>query len=435
VKKTLLTLLVCTFLYANENATSIEEAWGILEQNSAMIASGKDAISIAKAKKKSLKSMYLPSISLVGSYTHFDEPLSFDAQIDLLGRNIKYPIEYGKQDTFLADIQVLWPLYTGGRIDAAQSIASSVLDEKKALQQMKKDKEFLKLVKYYYGVVVATSLYETRLQSQKALELHYKNATKMFEQGQLAKVELLHAKAQLDAAVIETTKAKNKLEIAQDALKILLHEAITPESTIMMQQDVADKAAFQAQLEEQNPSLNVLDAKEQQTSSLVTIKKAAYHPEVLGYGDVNLYKDDSYLGQSLPKWFAGVMVKIDILKRRDRAQEIQIAHLRQQQVRHLKEQTLEQLSMLLDKTYKELEGSKKEYELLSSSEALAKENYKLRTLSFAEGLSTSVEVVEAQTLLAGVRTKKLNAAYEYIQKLALLYVLSGERERFFDEKR
>lgn len=63
--------------------------------------------------------------------------------------------------------------------------------------------------------------------------------------------------------------------------------------------------------------------------------------------------------------------------------------------------------------------------------ALAHENYKLRSLAFKEGLATSVEVVDAQMLLSGAKTQRLNAAYNYVKKLAELSVLSGDNDLFF----
>jgi len=62
---------------------------------------------------------------------------------------------------------------------------------------------------------------------------------------------------------------------------------------------------------------------------------------------------------------------------------------------------------------------------------LAHENYRLRELAFSEGLSTSVELVDAQIFLLGAKTKRLNAAYNFVQKLSQLSVLSGDREMFF----
>ena len=136
--------------------------------------------------------------------------------------------------------------------------------------------------------------------------------------------------------------------------------------------------------------------------------------------------------ETLPTWFAGVMVKIDLLKRSGRSQEIQAAQLLNEKVKHLKEEAVENLALLIEKNYREMLSDREEFNALSSSLALAKENYRLRTVAFKEGLSTSVELVDAQTFLMGVKTKRLNAAYNFVQKVSRLCVLSGERETFFE---
>lgn len=85
----------------------------------------------------------------------------------------------------------------------------------------------------------------------------------------------------------------------------------------------------------------------------------------------------------------------------------------------------------MEKTYKEMLQYRTEYEALSSSLALARENLRLRELAFKEGLATSVDVVDAQMFLTGAKTKRLNAIYNYVQKISQLAVLSGKSELFF----
>ncbi len=86
----------------------------------------------------------------------------------------------------------------------------------------------------------------------------------------------------------------------------------------------------------------------------------------------------------------------------------------------------------MEKTYKEMLQYKTEYEALNSSLLLARENLRLRELAFKEGLATSVDVVDAQMFLTGAKTKKLNAIYNYVQKISQLAVLSGKSELFFE---
>ena len=179
---------------------SIKDAWDTVEHKNNGIASSNDELSRVKLKQDSATSMYLPHISITGNYTHLDKEIELDTSgISSLAASLPIPlpipseIDLSKQDIFIANLHLLWPLYTGGKIDAMQEIYASRVDEAKALSQMKKDKTFLKLVKYYYGVVLANSLYKTRNDVKNALKLHYEHAQKLKEQGQIAKIELLNA--------------------------------------------------------------------------------------------------------------------------------------------------------------------------------------------------------------------------------------------------
>ena len=430
------------FLFAD---TEIKEAWLLVEQNSDALKALEDTKHIAKLKRESVKSMYLPEISVSGNYTHLSKAIGTDTHSISDSISSSLPVisammsalpnrdlDFSKQDIFLANLHALWPLYTGGKIDAAQDIYSAKTDEAKALLEMKKDEEFLKLVKYYYGVVVAKSLYQTRKEAQKALRIHYENAKKLKEQGQIAKIELLNSQVKVDSARIQTTKARHRYEIALFALKSLVRKDIVPSSRFFVEGISKSEEYYKVQTQNNYAGLSVLNAKDKQSKALIKVKQAEYYPSIAGYANYNLYKDDSPIMRTLPKWFAGVVVKINLLQRVDRNEEIQIAKLLNSKVKHLRDNALENLAILVEKTYKEMELYREEYESLNSSLALAQENYKLRTIAFQEGLSTSVEVVDAQMFLLGIKTKRLDAAYKYEQKLSQLCVLSGDRDMFFE---
>ena len=418
---------------------SIQDAWLNAEAHNEGVKASSSDVTRAELKKSSAESMYLPSVTITGSYTHLSEPVNIDTSdvsvaLASLPLPLPFPsqIDLTQQDVFLADLHVLWPLYVGGKIDAAQDIYAAGVSEQKALKEMKKDTEFLKLVKYYYGVVVSESLYETRLEAQKALLIHYENAKKLKEQGQIAKIELLNAEVELDAARIETSKSHHKLEIALSALSSLTKLSSKPSSKLFVYENMQEENYYRDETQANYAALKVLDAKADQSKAFVSIKEAGWYPEVAAFGNYNLYKDDSPIMNTLPTWFAGVMVKINLLQRKDRSQEVQAAKLLNSKVKHLKAEALDNLALLVEKTYKEMMSDREEFNSLSSSLELAQENYKLRTIAFKEGLSTSVELVDAQMFLMGAKTKRLNAAYNFVQNLSRLSVLSANREMFFE---
>ena len=437
--KFFITILIITIPIFSQ--ITIENAWKQVKKNSHRLIASNDDIKSAKAKRKSAKSLYLPSLSMTASYTHLSEPVSADISdistkvnpiINAIGgKAVPSELEFLGQDIALADLRLLYPLYTGGKIDAAQDIYNGKVDETLALRHMQKDKIFLKFIKIYYGVVMMQSLYRTKMEFKKSLELHYNNAKKMKEQGQISRVELLDAQVKLDDAKIELTKTKHKLEIVKAALQDMIKSKQSPKSPLFISSKKMSEYRYSKKAVERNAGIDLLDAKSKQASAMVDIKKASWYPQVVGYTNTNLYKGESIIEEMTPQWAVGMAVKFDIFTRKDRASEVEAVKLLRHKVKSLKLQAQDDLRIGIKKTYNEMMLYRDEFLSLNSSLELAKENYKLRSVAFLEGLSTSLEVVEAQTFLSAAKTKRLNAAYNYVKMLARLCVLSGDSRLFF----
>lgn len=419
---------------------TIDEAWTAVEAKSAALQAVNYERQRAEKLEEAAGAMYLPSLTLNGTATHLDKPIELDLSrisdfLASLPVPIPFPSAYplSEQDIFTASLDLLWPLYTGGRIDAAQDAYRAKKDEAAGMAQMEGDKLFLKLVEVYYGVVLTKAVYRTRTEAREALALHYRHAKKMFEQGQISKVELLNAQVKHDDALIEETKAKHEAEIAADALAMLTRSDEFPASALFVNAPSFDEALYVEETLRVYPGLAVLQAKSDEVDALMTVENAAYLPEVFAYGNYMLYKDDSVLMEMAPQWFAGVGVKFDLLSRDGRSEKVAAAKLLKSRVGALTEEARRELRLLVQKSYKEMQQHAGAYAELDSSLALAEENRKLRNIAFDEGLSTSVEVVDAELFLTAVKTRRLNSAYRYILSLARLSVLSGNREQFLEQ--
>ena len=434
-------LILCTAILSLYAQISIEQAWRKVEDRNDGLKAVQSDIHRAQLKRESSNGMNYPSLSLTASYTHLNEPVGLDisdisSKVNsvlqpLTGHALPNEIDFLDDDIGLVNLHLLYPLYTGGKITAAQSAYDAKISEAVALQHLERDKTFLKLIKYYYGCVMSDALYQTRLDSQKALQLHYMHAKKMKEQGQISRAELLNAQVKLDAARIESKKAQHQLNISRKALSSLIKENNIPHSPLFICRILAPQKHYAKESITRNAGIDILKAKAQAADALINIEKSAWHPDLFAYGNLNLYKGESPLEEMTPGWLVGIMLKFDLFSQKDRAKEIEAAKLLRSKVSSLKAQAQEDLKLAVEKTYGEMMLYQEEFDSLSSSMALAQENYKLRTLAFKEGLSTSSEVIDAQAFLRGAKTKRFHAAYNYVQKLALLCVLSGDAEHFF----
>lgn len=438
----LIITLLATLIEAKE--LRIDQAWELVQERNDGLKAGQNSVKHSQVVKEGSDSMmYMPSIDLHGSYTHLSEPinLDFSEPLNAIGGALPVPlppiskeegtVDLSEQDIFLANISILWPVFAGGKTLYLADITAAQIEAEEAKLELMRQKAFIQLVKYYYGAEMGQAYYETRLEVEDAFSKHYDDAEKMQKQGQIAKVELLNAKAQYDKAKIETIKAHHKASIARSALNMLLKEQdLNITSSLFINEDIKTKDYYVQRAIENYPALHLLDAKRKQSSSVVGMQKANYMPTVVAYGNYNLYRDDSIISNSTPDWFAGVAVNINLLSATGRSEKYEAAKIVEKQLVLLHQQAKQDLSILVEKTYNEVILYLDEYKALDSSLALAEENVKLRRVAFASGLSTSLELNDAELFLAGTKTERLKVAYDYVQKLSYLMILSESSERF-----
>ncbi|HDY7968122.1 TPA: TolC family protein [Vibrio vulnificus] len=426
---------------------TFQQAWQLLQENNHSLAAQRANVESQQHMQSATSSLNLPSISVGANYTRLDTDVTVSGQqlLDSTGQHISLPLPPAiigalanttstitERDVFTSSIRAIWPIFTGGRISAAQAAAEGKTDEARSQLAMETQARYEDLSKYYFSVVLAKEVLQTRQAVEQGLTQHRDFAIKLEKQGQIAHVERLQAEASLDKAKVETRKAQSDLDIAQSALSKILaqNDMVEPAEGLFINQHLPPLTAFTEQTLATYPGLDLLSAKEKQASALIKAEKGKYYPEVYLYGDYSLYEDDSLASEMKPDWLVGVGVNIPLLENTGRSDKVKAANSMVSQVQSLKAQAKEDLSVLVQKTYLEAQQAIDEVIGLESSIRLAKENLDLREKAFNQGLSTSLEVVDAQLYLTSVETQQSAARFRYLLSLTKLLALSSEMNSF-----
>ncbi len=456
----LLTGMLCLSAFplsAAEKHLSFFEAWQKMTADSDTLAAAYAGLEQARHKRTAARNLYMPEIALSANYMYLDDDITLSPD-DILssmpaGRQLQPLIEgigqqYGlsgaalnsaftstiaEQNNRSISIGGSWPIYTGGRIDAAQDIAAN--RENEAGQKLRKTRheQFELLVRYYFGAVLAQQVFTTLLEVEEGLQAHFEHAQLLEQQGQIARVEKLQAEAAYDKAKADRRKAGHDLEIADAALAraLKIPAFITPTDNLFISDDLPGSAFFLDKTLGQFPGLGMLESKQKQAENLVSIEKGRYYPTVALVGTYNIYEEDNLAGELLPEWILGIGLKMPLLERSGRSADVAAAKSMVRQLEFLQSQTRNDLAVLVEKTYRQTEQAKEEYHGLRSSLELAKETVFLRTKAFDQGLSTSLDVVDAELFLAEVKTRRSAAVYNHVIALAKLLALSDEIDSFF----
>ncbi|MBN8132319.1 TolC family protein [Vibrio vulnificus] len=425
---------------------TFQQAWQLLQESNHSLAAQRANVESQQHMQSATSSLNLPSISVGANYTRLDTDVTVTGEQLMNNTTLPIPIPNNpltqllggvettitERDIFTSSIRAIWPIFTGGRISAAQAAAEGKTDEARSQLAMETQARYEDLSKYYFSVVLAKEVLQTRQAVEQGLTQHRDFAIKLEKQGQIAHVERLQAEASLDKAKVETRKAQSNLDIAQSALSKILaqNDMVEPAEGLFINQHLPPLTAFTEQTLATYPGLDLLSAKEKQASALIKAEKGKYYPEVYLYGDYSLYEDDSLASEMKPDWLVGVGVNIPLLENTGRSDKVKAANSMVSQVQSLKAQAKEDLSVLVQKTYLEAQQAIDEVIGLESSIRLAKENLDLREKAFNQGLSTSLEVVDAQLYLASVETQQSAARFRYLLSLTKLLALSSEMNSF-----
>ncbi|MDE8743004.1 TolC family protein [Pectobacterium polaris] len=444
-----LLLLQCWSSTAFGQTISFNQAWARLLQSDDSIAAEHAGVDRAQFLKEAAKGLYWPQVNVGASYTRLDKPVELDARDlnplsnhrdifaalnQLINTNGNpFVTRFTEQNVVTSSVQVVWPLFTGGRIDAAQSIRSAQVNEAEQMLTVRMLAQFEALAQTYYGVVMAHQVMKTRQDIEKGMAQHYDHARKLEAQGQIARVEVLSAQSAYDMARIETQKARRSMETTEMVFaKLIKTEGATPSSSLFVNKTLPELPVLVKQTLNTHPGLKVLSAKRDQAKDLIRIERAKYAPDVFLFGNYQLYEQDTLAARTTPDWMVGVGVSVPLISREGRSDTIAAAKSAEMQVNYLEADMRQNLEIVVESTWREARLALEEFNSLSSTEKLTEENVQLRNKAFMQGMSTSLDVVDALNQLAGAKTQRASAAYRYVVSIARLMAISGQINRFSD---
>ncbi len=333
-----------------------------------------------------------------------------------------------------ADVNFTWPLFTGGKVDAARDAAGARLADATASRRGVEEGLSTELVRRYFGVRLAARAVAVRTEVLAGLDEHVKSARRLEEEGFLSRAERLHADVARTDAERALLAARHEFALAREALANILSfpgeesDALSTTTPLFVLGSLPPLDELKREALEANPALARLSAASGLAGAGLTAEKARWYPEVALFGFRELYKGGLTLLD--PVWAAGVTARWTLFDGLSRERGIVAAKERVTRVDEVTKRARRDVETLVEKKYREARKAQEQVEAFEAALALARESLRVRTLGFEEGVATSLDVVDARISLARVELGKLAAARDFDVALAELLEAAGQSERF-----
>ena len=324
----------------------------------------------------------------------------------------------------------MWPIYTGGRLDAVKGLASSRTLAAQAEHTEAEEQLATLVAQRYFQLLLAKRVVAVRAEVTAGVTQHQRDAAKLEKGGLISRAERLRADVALDSARSEEAQARSDEEIAQVALDRLLavNSQVLPSTPLFVNSlPVGTLQSFISTGMRENANWKKIDSKRVQAEQALKLHGKEYAPTVFAIGNYNLNRGSEKLVRS--NWAIGLVVSVPLVHRINTGKMIAAAKLDQERVEVVARQAERDIPTLIEKNWRALENARIQYLSTASSVELARENIRLQTVAFQQGQVTSLEVVDARLNLAKVETQRAQTAYHYVMGLAQLLEATGETQR------
>lgn len=431
--------------FANE--LSFEQALHKMQGTNKGLSAAHFEVSQQRFQRKAARGLYFPKVGLNARYSRIDEAISIDlneirsALLFIHQDNsglgsLLPPFETIVQDKEFWNTQasVTWPIYTGGRIVAANRAAEAQLNESKEKLVEIESGLMTELVTRYFGLRLSMAVAEVRKEVLDGMRQHLATAKALEETGMVPRTERLHAEVFHAEADREYKKALRKIEIVETSLNNTVSGSgtIQPTSKLFVVKEIAPISEFRVKAIDNNPVLKQIASKRELAHQGYRKERSRYFPEVFLFGNKELYKDDLTILE--PQWVAGIGVNFSLFEGFSRHNRIKAALAGERRVADLEIKAEQDITTLVEERYHELINALEQYESTVASYQFAEEYLRVRLRAFEEGMGVSLNVVDAQLAFSRVQIDRLTAMYDFDVSLARLLETSG-RSAFFETYR
>ena len=323
-------------------------------------------------ERKATRSLYWPTVDAAARYTRLDGPVD----IDLNGiRDViltlhpqmpssKVPpfVEHVQDESFWrANIRATWPVYTGGKVTAANRAAEARVSDVEQQRRQAEEALAAELVRRYYGLRLVFSARAVRADVLAGLDKHLHDATRLEEEGLISKAEKLHAAVARADADRQLQRAEQDVAIARAGLANILSlaEVGDPASPLVMGAAIEPLERLQQTAQQRQPIFGRLVAQNTLAEQAVKAEHGRWLPDVYLFGMRELHEEQLTLLD--PKWAVGIGARWTLFDGFDRSHRVAAAKAQQQRVGDVESRARRDVATLVEKRYRELTKAREQF--------------------------------------------------------------------------
>jgi len=331
-----------------------------------------------------------------------------------LGSGYTYQGNSG-DDGFSNSLRMNWPLYSGGRTEA--QIEQAKLGVRTADLNVEKSKQQLILdaTTNYYSVLETKNMCTVNEESVNNLKAHLNIVQAKYQEGVAAKSEVLRAEVEVANADQNLIKAQNQYELAvSDLLTTMNMDAgseIQLKGELAYQADTRTLAEALSMAKQNRPEMAQAKVSVDSAQKGIEIAESNKRPTVslsasTGWNDRLLPTNDT-------NWSVGASASWNVFDAGVTKSKVSQAESSVAKAKLQAEQTTDSIEQEVRQSYLNMKEAEKRLNTTAVTVNKGNEDLYIAQESYKAGVSTNLDVFDAQLALTQAKTNHVQALYDY----------------------
>jgi outer membrane protein len=379
---------------------SLDQCVEIAFKNSQSIKAAAKSVEIARAAVKEVEGGFWPRFDYSLFANKAEEPL------------YPYPsflFPYAATDYSGAVISLTQPLYLGGKLTAGfqlkkEQLNMAIENERKSRQQLA-----FQVKQAFYQVWLAEQALKIAQSSYDNLEHHVEQIESFYQEGAISKFELLRAKVQRDSLKPQVIAAQNGLKLAKLSMTILIgfpkdqpYSAAYDSGTLQIpgQSNISADQILESAFQNR-PEMRQIKQAERMSQYQKKLAEAGHKPDIVLIGQYQGasqdYTPEHWNDSKL--WTLTLSISGNIFdgfstpaKITGARKNLELAMIQESGLR-------DQIKLEVEQSVQNIQESLEVIRANQSNIDMAKESLELTEARFAEGMATTMDVMDSQLAL------------------------------------
>jgi len=405
-----------------------------LEENQVLGAAAA-GLEAAEAGVKEAESVRLPRVELFETFVRTTNPVYVFG--NLLGQEAFAaehfdPVFLNEPDAlgnFNTRITVTQPLWTAGRIPNGIAASRMARDAAAAGRERTRQQVVHHVIEAYTGAVLARHHLQVAREALETTRANVRIVTDLRDAGLVVESDLLQARVRESEIEEMLIRAESAVSISQAAVNMAIGRDLDTPFTLSESLDPAGLPGesveeLTAEALANRPDLHAAGSRAEAAGRMVGMEKSGYKPEVGLVGSYEANSED-FIGTDGTNWSVVVAAKFTAFDGNGTRARTRAARERYNQAQLMKEYLARSVGLEVRSAFHDLQAANKRLEQTVRAVEMSREGLRIVTDRYREGLTTLVELLEAETALTRARSREVAARRDMLLGAASLDLAVG----------